>query len=86
MTPHSSSAQRHTDKRPMGLVGAAPQLNCPLTGGGQVHPTPQGTSTNTFSEASASSQLKMTRHVRGEGSGTPLQYSCLENPMDGGAW
>ena len=21
-----------------------------------------------------------------EGSGTPLQYSCLENPMDGGAW
>ena len=22
----------------------------------------------------------------GEGNGTPLQYSCLENPMDGGAW
>ena len=22
----------------------------------------------------------------GEGSGTPLQYSCLENPMDGRAW
>ena len=22
----------------------------------------------------------------GEGSGTPLQYSCLENPVDGGAW
>ena len=22
----------------------------------------------------------------GEGSGTPLQNSCLENPMDGGAW
>ena len=22
----------------------------------------------------------------GEGSGTPLQYSCLEDPMDGGAW
>ena len=21
-----------------------------------------------------------------EGSGTPLQYSCLENPMVGGAW
>ena len=21
-----------------------------------------------------------------EGNGTPLQYSCLENPMDGGAW
>ena len=22
----------------------------------------------------------------GEGNGIPLQYSCLENPMDGGAW
>ena len=22
----------------------------------------------------------------GEGNGTPLQYSCLDNPMDGGAW
>ena len=25
-------------------------------------------------------------HSSGEGNGTPLQYSCLENPMDGGAW
>ena len=24
--------------------------------------------------------------ILGEGHGTPLQYSCLENPMDGGAW
>ena len=24
--------------------------------------------------------------IFGEGNGTPLQYSCLENPMDGGAW
>ena len=24
--------------------------------------------------------------LMGEGNGTPLQYSCLENPMDGGAW
>ena len=23
---------------------------------------------------------------KGEGNGTPLQHSCLENPMDGGAW
>jgi len=22
----------------------------------------------------------------GEGNGNPLQYSCPENPMDGGAW
>ena len=25
-------------------------------------------------------------HLFREGNGTPLQYSCLENPMDGGAW
>ena len=24
--------------------------------------------------------------ILGEGNGTPFQYSCLENPMDGGAW
>ena len=28
----------------------------------------------------------LSRFVIGEGNGTPLQYSCLENPMDGGAW
>ena len=26
------------------------------------------------------------KECSGEGNGTPLQYSCLENPMDGGAW
>ena len=25
-------------------------------------------------------------NIFGEGNGTPLQYCCLENPMDGGAW
>ena len=25
-------------------------------------------------------------YLSGEGNGTPLQYSCLENPMDSGAW
>ena len=24
--------------------------------------------------------------IYSNGNGTPLQYSCLENPMDGGAW
>ena len=30
--------------------------------------------------------LQKTTALLGEGNGTPLQYSCLENPMDGGAW
>ena len=28
----------------------------------------------------------MAVEILGEGNGTALQYSCLENPMDGGAW
>ena len=31
-------------------------------------------------------ELRSTALEDGEGNGTPLQYSCLENPMDGGAW
>ena len=33
----------------------------------------------------SSLQNSLSRSL-GEGNGTPLQYSCLENPMDGGAW
>ena len=32
------------------------------------------------------SLLKILNHHSREGNGTPLQSSCLENPMDGGAW
>ena len=31
-------------------------------------------------------RLSSSKDTNGEGSGTPFQYSCLENPMDGGAW
>jgi len=31
-------------------------------------------------------QKYLTKNKDREGNGTPLQYSCLENPMDGGAW
>ena len=31
-------------------------------------------------------ELRLLISWIGEGDGTPLQYSCLENPMDGGAW
>ena len=31
-------------------------------------------------------KYRILRHIYGEGNGTPLQYSCLENPTDGGAW
>ena len=34
----------------------------------------------------SNTQISYSRGKVGEGNGTPLQYSCLENPMDGGAW
>ena len=36
--------------------------------------------------AQTTTQLHSSHTLAGEGNGTPLQYSCLENPMDGGAW
>ena len=30
--------------------------------------------------------LTYMQSTSGEGNGTPLQYFCLEDPMDGGAW
>ena len=44
-----------------------------------------------FTSEKASKGKEDTAHSeqledKGEGDGTPLQYSCLENPMDGGAW
>ena len=37
-------------------------------------------------ELSVFSALSFKSSLCGEGNGTPLQSSCLENPMDGGAW
>ena len=33
-----------------------------------------------------STKKGVSADYNGEGNGTPLQYSCLENPMDRGAW
>ena len=39
-----------------------------------------------MAEAGFYAYLKTLAESLGEGNGTPLQHSCLENPMDGGAW
>ena len=39
---------------------------------------------NEFDELYSSLFKKKDAYI--EGNGTPLQYSCLENPMDRGAW
>ena len=38
------------------------------------------------SEPPEEQSFQIITNIRGEGNGTPLQYSCLENPMDRGAW
>ena len=38
------------------------------------------------SDHHVSCSLCMHAQSCGEGNGNPLQYSCLENPRDGGAW
>ena len=45
-------------------------------------------SSSSLIRSSASDILLLipSRVFFGEGNGTPFQYSCLENPMDGGAW
>ena len=39
-----------------------------------------------FSFCCLSFKIRRGLEQLGEGNGTPLQYSCLENPMDRGAW
>ena len=39
-----------------------------------------------ITQCEVSQKEKNKYHILGKGSGNPLQYSCLENPMDGGAW
>ena len=37
-------------------------------------------------ESDYSHEIKRHLFLGGEGNGNPLQYPCLENPMDRGAW
>ena len=39
-----------------------------------------------WNELTLGLHLEITSGPSGEGNGTQLQYSCLENPMDGGVW
>ena len=53
------------------------------------HPSLQSTELSSLCYTAAShylSVLHLVVYISREGNGTPLQYSCLENPMDRGAW
>ena len=51
---------------------------------GRLHPWGLGSTGET--SVSSIQFFCEPKTLLGEGSGTPLQYSCLENPMVGGAW
>ena len=50
-------------------------------------PTPGGSDGKAFAyNAGDPGSIPGSRRSPGEGNSNPLQYSCLENPMDRGAW
>ena len=49
-------------------------------------PEVQGTLKILLQHHSSKASIVQCSPCIGEGNGTPLQYSCLENPRDGGAW
>ena len=57
-----------------------------------AHRTVKGQSSSQFPKrlvvknVLAMGQLHSSPMLNGEGNVSPLQYPCLENPMDGGAW
>ena len=58
-----------------------------ITGGGRFFTSPADLPNPRIELGSPALQADLVpTELSGEGDGTPLQYSCLENPMDGGAW
>ena len=47
---------------------------------------PKSSTTINLKTTNSTPMAPTIKVVLGEGNGTPLQYSCLENPMDGGVW
>ena len=54
------------------------QIRCPFPGGSEVKASAWN--------AGDPGSIPGLGRSPGEGNGNPLQYSCLENPMEGGAW
>ena len=64
-------------------VGQSKSQGQTKSGGCRIEESHLSARGNVFSTHSVKT---LTASPGGDGNGTPLQYSCLENPMDGGAW
>ena len=62
----------------MYLVDYYPYINSGFPGGSEVKAS--------ASNAGGPGSIPGSGRSSGEGNDNPFQYSCLENPMDGGAW
>ena len=68
-----------------GLVGLSPPSSGHQSPPSSGHQSPLLTFTSSASD-SKSFLFRLDCSIFGEGNGNPLQYSCLENPMDRRAW
>ena len=66
-----------------GLVSFLPVVNKTAMDGG--FPGSSNSKASAYNEGDLG-LIPGSERSPGEGNGNPLQYSCLENPMDGGAW
>ena len=71
---HLNSASPTVKSAPS--AGTCSSFSHPSRGEGPLHPAPPPEAT----------RASLSGRSPGGGHGNPLQYSCLENPTDGGAW
>ena len=76
-------SQLGRETRSQGLCGSHKRLSC--TQGEGDFPGGSDSKVSAYNAGDPGSIPGLGRSP-GEGNGNPLQYSCLENPMDGGAW
>ena len=89
----ASSASEDTSLHCMSAIVVAPstsrgghRLSLPALQPSINRVLPQGLSLQNLSTGHHAYELTATHVQARESNGTPLQYSCLENPMGGGAW
>ena len=84
------AGQRDTDSITSWGFCCEPSFHCPTFLEGVMKEVKDGPDLLRDSSLSPLAAPIRGKHFKlayiGEGNGTPLQYSCLENPRDGGAW
>ena len=80
-SPCMTTRSRVLLRAPSPPCGPSRPCECPL-----APPAPQQVDLREITASRYRQVFKFQLCLLGEGNGTPLQYSCMENPMGGGAW